>query len=100
MAVFRKATFESLESLGLRGVSKDKVVRITLADSVTALGSGCFCWWTSLIEVRNTDQILALSEKCFRKCRSLTAFSIPPKVTALPACVFDGCRSLEEVEMH
>ena len=71
--------------------------RITIPDSVTAIGEAAFEDCTALTEVALPKGLTNLGMRAFKGCRSLSSITIPDSVAAIGKAAFEGCTALTEV---
>ena len=74
-----------------------RLTRITIPNSVTSLGGGCFWNCTSLTRITIPNSVTSLGNGCFEGCSSLTSITIPNSVTELGDYCFRGCTSLTSI---
>ena len=70
---------------------------IVLPDSVTTIGNGSFCHWTSLKNITIPDSVTSIGGSAFSGCSSLTNITIPDQVTELCSYTFSDCTSLTNI---
>lgn len=68
-----------------------KLSRITIPDSVHAIGEGAFSNCALLDEVEIPDSVTRMDDCAFRGCVSLERVLIPDSVKDLGWGLFDGC---------
>ena len=73
--------------------------RITIPDSVTAIGEAAFEDCTALTEVALPKGLTNLGMRAFKGCRSLSSITIPDSVTAIGEAAFEDCTALTEVAL-
>ncbi len=113
---------EGLDSLGEKAFMDTGLTKITISNSITSIGKGCFRDSQYLKEVVLGEKIESLSEEMFRNCQSLISvnvlkctnltsiessalfdckslkhFAVPNSVTSIGEGAFSGCSSLEGI---
>lgn len=73
------------------------LVSVTIADSVTSIGSGAFSECEKLTTIRLPNGITEIPEFAFNGCKSLTTITIPDSVTSIKDGAFSDCESLNDV---
>ena len=81
----------------------EKLVSITIPDSVTSIGEGAFgnnirgdafSGCTSLTSITIPDSVTSIGDYAFYGCDSLISVTIPDSVTSIGSSAFYGCSSL------
>ena len=75
----------------------DKLVSVTIPETVTALGFQNFYSCTNLKEVHLPDTLISLYEAAFVGCTALTSITLPEGLTTLGNLVFCDCTALKEI---
>lgn len=75
------------------------ITKVTLADSIEALGRNAFSGCTSLKEVvtGKSSKLISLDDSCFMNCTSLEKFDLPAALRGLGNAAFYGCKLKEVV---
>ena len=72
---------------------------VTLAESLTTLGSNAFESCKSLKTIKIPSGVTAIPENCFRKCSLMESVSLPEGLVEIGASAFSGCQNLESVTL-
>ena len=78
---------------------QEGITSVTLPNSVTELGTGCFSRCGGLESITLSESLTALPEKCLYWCDKLTSITIPEGVTSLGDGCFDHCQELKTVTL-
>lgn len=70
---------------------------VQIADGVTSIGDGAFCWCESLTSITIPDSVTSIGDYAFYWCTSLTSVTIPDSVTSIGDHAFSYCMSLTSV---
>ena len=70
------------------------MTEVTLADSVTSIGSHAFYSCDSLTEVTLPDGLLSIGSEAFGYCGALSSLTIPAATTDIDGEAFNNCDSL------
>lgn len=76
----------------LFSVYGERVLTITLPDSVTEIGNYAFEDYYSLESINIPEGVTTIGSAAFMDCRSLTSITIPSSVTTFGSAVFYGCQ--------
>jgi len=82
------------------GISKiafkhcDKLVSITLPNTIESIGEEAFCFCGSLENICIPDEVTEIGASAFEDCSALTSIVIPKNVTTIKTNTFEGCRCL------
>ena len=79
--------------------SAEKLLKVTLPDSVTAIEESAFRGQTELKEFKIPSGVTYLGESVFYGCESLTALAIPEGITVIPAYLCYECTALRSVTL-
>lgn len=79
--------------------SAEKLLKVTLPDSVTAIEEAAFYEQTELKEFKIPSGVTYLGEKVFYECESLTSLTIPEGITVIPADLCYKCTALRSVTL-
>ena len=77
----------------------DKLISISLPDSLREIGEYAFDNCTSLTEISFPDTLEYIGDAAFRNCTSLTSVYMPDSVTETGGAVFYGCNSLKSIRL-
>ena len=80
---------------GFRG--RDKLISVTIPDSVTTIGEDAFCNCANLQTVEIPDSVTTIGNSAFYGCHSLSSIEIPGSVSILPYQLFRSCKALTDV---
>ena len=72
---------------------------VTLAESLTTLGSNAFESCKSLKTIKIPSGVTAIPENCFRECSLMESVSLPAGLVKIGAYAFNGCQNLESVAL-
>lgn len=70
---------------------------ITMADSVTSIGSGAFWGCSGLTSITISDSVTSIGYSAFGYCSGLTSIDIPSGVTSIGTFAFQHCYSLTSI---
>ena len=73
------------------------IVKATIGDGVTTIGSYAFYNCTNLESVTISDSVESIKSNAFNNCGSLISVSIPDAVTTIGSKAFYACTGLKEV---
>ena len=75
------------------------LARITISDTVTAIGLSAFAGATSLTSVifGSGSQLVTIGDRAFAGATALTTITIPAGVTAISTAAFQGARALQSI---
>lgn len=76
------------------------ITSISLPNSITSLGNGCFYNCHKLISVKLPDNITSLGNETFSTCSHLSSIELPNTLTALGNYCFILCKELSEITLH
>ena len=72
---------------------------VTLAESLTTLGSNAFESCKSLKTIKIPSGVTAIPENCFRECSLMESVSLPAGLVEIGEYAFSGCQNLESVAL-
>lgn len=72
---------------------------ITIADSVTTLGSTCFGGCTNLTDIHLPNSLTAIPYRLFSACSNLVSFDIPESVTSFSSAAVESCPKIVELNI-
>jgi hypothetical protein len=73
------------------------LMKVTIADTVTFIGTYAFSGCTSLKEINLPDGVTSIGDSTFYNCINLKKIIIPKSATYIGFDAFNGCSSLTEV---
>lgn len=79
------------------GVTNRTVTRITLPDSLKAIGKSAFQGFEKVAALTLPDRVSAIGESAFQGMRALQTLTLPKKVRTIPKKAFYGCVNLQRV---
>ena len=89
---------DSVTSIGDHAFySCESLESIIIPEGVTSIGDSAFSWCYSLKSVTIPDSVTSIGDSAFYDCRSLKSVTIPDGVTSIGDRVFEGCDSLTSV---
>ena len=81
-------------SIGAGVFAGQPFTSISIADTVTSLGTGAFSACTSLSEFKGADGVTAIGDTTFSGCTALSSIEGLESVTTIGDSAFSGCTSL------
>jgi hypothetical protein len=84
---------------GISDNNQDKIVSLTLPDSLTSIGDYIFYGCSSLASVDLPESLTFIGDSAFRDCSSLTAVDLPDSLISIGDSAFSGCSSLASVDL-
>lgn len=91
--------FKNVHSLNGVFNGCNKLVSITIPESINNLGTNAFNGCSALTSVVLPPSITALGDYTFNECSSLVSVDIPSNVTSIGNYTFHSCYSLESVSI-
>ena len=79
--------------------SNDKLVSVTLPDTVTYLGDNAFYQNFSLTSIQLPEGLKTIGDDCFTWAESLTEITIPASVTKIDGNAFCYCKNLTSIQV-
>ena len=77
----------------------NKLMYITIPDSVTSIGESAFCNCASLTSIIIPDSVTSIEDSAFGSCTSLTNIIIPSRVKNIKSGAFEYCYSLTSINV-
>ena len=75
----------------------ESLTSVTIPNSVTSIGYWAFSGCTSLTSVTIPDSVTSIGEWTFYDCSNLESITIPDSVTSIGEDAFSGCESLTTI---
>jgi hypothetical protein len=79
--------------------NKDRIVSLTLPDTLTSIGEYAFFGCTSLAAVDLPDSLASIGDNAFSGCTSLAAVDLPDSLTEIGDNAFRICTSLAAIDL-
>lgn len=92
-----EAEYDNL-STRLRPWSKDSVIKVVVAEGITAVGSDSFNSCKNLTAVQLPKSLTSIGKRAFCSCSSLESINIPDGVAEIPDYAFESCPLLAEIK--
>lgn len=73
------------------------ITRITLPETIRAIGEAAFCDCSALAEINIPDSVSLIGANAFSGCSSLKSVTLPMGITEIGTYTFYGCNSLKSV---
>ncbi len=70
---------------------------ITIADTITSIGSNTFYDFYQLFEIIIPDSVTSIGSSAFYACENLTSITIPDSVTSIDSLAFTHCNNLASI---
>lgn len=96
---FSSLNFSKLKNNTDGKVTSDKLLSVTLPDTVESIGSFAFAYSIALESVNIPDGVQIILEDCFLGCESIKSVSLPDSVRGIKDSAFEDCKLLESVQM-
>ncbi|MBQ3109605.1 MAG: leucine-rich repeat domain-containing protein [Clostridia bacterium] len=72
--------------------------KITIGNSVTTIGAGCFCY-SIITEITLPASVRKLGRSAFSECRNLKSVTLPEGLFVIQKWTFLNCTALEEISI-
>lgn len=89
----------TVSSISTKAFSGTTISSVTLPNSITSMGDGCFYCCRTLTSVTLPDGITSLPNECFSGCIKLTNIKLPHGITTLGNYCFDECSNLAAITL-
>ena len=85
----------------LRGilVNREKLISVTIGNSITAIGKDAFNGCTQLTSVTIQNTVRSIGINAFKNCTSLVSITLPYTVNVIGDDAFSGCTSLTSISL-
>ena len=77
----------------------DKLQTVILSNNITSIGSSAFKYCINLTSINLPSGLSVIESYTFQNCIALTSVTIPERVTTLKACAFYKCTALVDVTL-
>ena len=77
--------------------ARNKLISVTIPDSVTTIGKSAFSNCSGLQSIEIPDSVTSIGDSAFYGCNSLSSIEIPGSVTVLQSMLFWKCTGLTDV---
>ena len=74
------------------------MTQVTLPNSVTDVGNGCFSGCLKLKDVQLSESMTAIRFDLFKDCRSLTQITLPERISEVRPDAFVNCIALKSIK--
>ncbi len=89
---------ETVEAIGNRAFYMCKgLTEINIPDNVKKIGSDAFCYCESLVSLDIPASVRGLGKGVFAGCRSLGCLTLPCGITEIESYSFSGCVSIQNI---
>jgi len=78
---------------------RDSIVRISLPDGLTRIGSWAFADCTELLSVSIPGSVEIIDASAFRRCSSLTMLTLNEGLRTIGVCAFEQCKALADLRL-
>ena len=93
---YKGATYK-ITGIGEKAFIGEKVINVTIPNSVTSIGAAAFYGCNKLTSVTIPDGVDVIDFRSFYGCSELTSIIIPNSVTELKTDAFHGCSGLTSI---
>ena len=91
---------DSVTSIGDDAFSNcTKLPSIDLPDSITSIGEDAFYYCGSLTSIDFSENLASIGIRAFSRCTSLTSIDLPGSLSSFGSDAFEDCTSLETVNL-
>ena len=81
-------------------VFSSNVTSVTLPDTMTSIGVGCFYGCANLTSIKLSQNLQTISEAAFRDCSALQNITIPASVVNIDSVAFTRCTNLTKMKIE
>lgn len=81
-------------------VTSDKLISVSLPDTIKTIGSFAFAYNTALESVNIPEGVENIPQECFCGSKSLKNISVPESVRKIGDSAFEECEALEGIELR
>ena len=74
------------------------MTQVTLPNSVTTVGDGCFSGCLKLKDVQLSESMTGIGFNLFKDCRSLTQITLPERISWVRSNAFANCIALKSIK--
>ena len=78
----------------IASMSKASIKKITLPNSIKAIGCNAFRGCTNLESINLPNNIISIGGGAFEDCEKLESVILPSNISIIESGIFDGCKSL------